>query len=291
MNRPSTTRRLQAAALLAVALLGLTACSGAGSDASSEGAAASDAEAGGSGRTEQTSDSGGASATTLTERRIERRGSLAVRTADVQGARDEVLDVVGGLDGYVADERSSTDDDGALDRTTLRLVVPTASFEEAMAGIAGAGRVVDRRQTARDVTEEVVDVESRVASAQASLRRIRALLDRAQAIGDVIRLESELGTRQAELESLQAQQASLRDRTDTATVQVSLRRTAVAAPTQDATGFATGLGAGWSALAAAWSGVTTAVGALLPFVVALGLPAAAVVVAVRRLRRRRPTPA
>ncbi|MFY0407551.1 DUF4349 domain-containing protein [Solicola sp. PLA-1-18] len=292
MTRPSTTARGRVAALAVVALVGLTACSGGSSDSSGSAADREVAAESGAGRSEDASAaSASGSPTSLQQRRIERKGSLSIATGDVAKARADVLDAASALDGYVADERSSTDDDGGLDRTTLRLVVPTASFDEAMAGFAGKGRVVDRRQTAVDVTEEVVDVDSRVASARASLDRIRTLLSRAQAIGDVIKLESELGTRQAELESLQAQQASLRTRADTATIQVSVRRTSAAAPSDDRTGFLAGLGAGWSALAAAWTGATTAVGALLPFMVALGVPAAAVAVAVRRLRRRRPTPA
>lgn len=286
-------------ALACAALLGLTACSSSGgdggaSDASSQAAGgAAEAENGArvnNGSADQAKSSG-ATQISLQDRAIERSGSLRIASENVAKARDAIITDIERLGGYVANERSSTDD-GDLAHVRLELVVPTDAFDEAMTTSAGAGEIVSREQSAKDVTEEVVDVNSRVENAEASLRRIRQLLGRAERLGDVIRLESVLGQREADLESLQARQKSLQQRTTTATIDVSIRPAEEDGPIkddEDDTGFLAGLDAGWSGLQTAWTGFATVAGALLPFVLVLGIPIVVVVLLVRRMLRRRVT--
>ena len=296
-------------AIACAALLGLTACSGV--DYGDEGDASDGAqnattteeaaprESADSARNDHSgrdgrSNRGGTNTSTaqisLQNRAIERRGSVTIASPDVAKARNSVIDDALRLGGYVADEQSETDDAGDLDRVRLELVLPTDDFDEAMTTSADAGAIVSREQSARDVTEKVVDVNSRVDNATASLRRIRLLLGRAEKLGDVIRLESVLGQREADLESLQARQKSLQQRTTTASIEVSIRPTDKHEPVKDDTddaGFLSGLDSGWSGLQSAWTAFATALGAILPFVVLLGAPIAAVALLVRRSLRRR----
>jgi hypothetical protein len=167
--------------------------------------------------------------------------------------------------------------------------VPTDEFDAAMERFSTAGTVTGRTQSARDVTEQVVDVDTRVASAEASLRRIRQLLGRAVSLGDVIRLEQVLSSRQANLESLLAQQQSLAAKTDLATLQVTIEvppKDTPAVKDEEATGFFAGLSRGWDALATGYVTLATALGTALPTLVVLGLLALLVRVIARRFRRR-----
>ncbi|MDN5852297.1 MAG: DUF4349 domain-containing protein, partial [Actinomycetia bacterium] len=218
-------------ALALAALLGVAACSSSGDSGSdgggdfvTNGAQESTPQENADQERNSLDESGGKSkgsgsltAVSLQDRAIVRRGSLQIAIDDVAKARDTVIDDIERLGGYVADEQSSSDDDGDLARVRLELVVPTDDFDEAMSASSGAGKIVSREQSAKDVTEKVVDVDSRVDNAEASLRRIRLLLGRAEKLGDVIRLESVLGQREADLESLQARQKSLQQRPSTAT--------------------------------------------------------------------------
>lgn len=230
-------------------------------------------------------------AAAIAQRAIERHGTLELRSDDVEQTRDAVVAAAGDADGYVASENSSTGRGGDLTRASLTLVVPTGDFDAAMRTAAEAGEVVSRRQSAEDVTDEVVDVASRVKSAEASLRRVRLLLGRADSLGKVIRLESVLGERQADLEALQARQRSLSARTSTATIDVTIRADEPdpkpAPDEEDDAGFVAGLDAGWDTLRTIGVGLLTGLGAVLPFVLAVGIPAAAVALSVQRLRRRR----
>jgi hypothetical protein len=226
----------------------------------------------------------------LRTRAVIRTGTLTLTDPDVADARRQVVGVVGALGGYVADEQSKADEDGDLRLTDLTLQVPTAEFETAMERIGAAGTVIGRTQSERDVTEEVVDVDTRVASAEASLRRIRILLGRAVSLGDVIRLEQVLSSRQADLESLMAQQESLAARTDLASVQVAISAPstrAVEVTTDDATGFLAGLSRGWHALTSGYIALATLLGTLLP---TLAVLAALTLLARWGLRRFRRTP-
>lgn len=225
-------------------------------------------------------------AVTLTDRSVIRTGAMSLTSDDVEAVRRELLTVTDQLGGYVADEQSRADRGGRLRSAELTLQVPTDDLDTAMERIGTAGTVIARSQSARDVTEDVVDIDSRVASAKAALRRVRLLLDRAVSLGDVVRLEQVLSSRQAELESLLAQQESLAARTSMATLRVDVSLPTEITPPpvepEEASGFLAGLSRGWDALVTGYVVLATALGAVLPTAVVLALIALAVRFAVRR---------
>ncbi len=143
--------------------------------------------------------------------------------------------------------------------------------------------VAERTLGAKDVTEQVVDLEGRLATQQASVARVRALLDRANTIGEIVQIESELTAREAELESVQRRLTVLQNRVAMSSVRVELRGTGAVA--ED--GFLDGLAGGWNAFLVVGRGLLIAVGAALPFLVVAGLVAGAVVLVRRRMRARR----
>jgi len=209
-----------------------------------------------------------------------RTGSIALVTPDLVKAQDEIRVLLSSLGGYLASENTQASEDGQIRNAALVLRVPSEDFDPAMERLAGIGKVSSRTQSAKDVTREVADVDSRVSSAQAALERIRLLLDRAESLGTVIRLESVLSDRQAALESLMAQQKALASQTQLSTIDVSLsapsRIVPKPKPEPDDSGFVAGLRSGWDAFTTMISGIATAAGALLPFtvlLVLLGIPA------------------
>ncbi len=105
--------------------------------------------------------------------------------------------------------------------------MPTEKYDEVLTSLQGAGKLLDRTARAEDVTDQVVDVESRIRSQRASVARVRELMDRATRLSDVVALEGELSSREADLEALLARQASLKDRTSLATITLSLSETPV----------------------------------------------------------------
>jgi hypothetical protein len=180
---------------------------------------------------------------------------------------DAIELVASSAGGFVAGrDVQSNPDDPSKTRATLVLRVPTDKIDSVIDRASAEGAVVRVTSDEQDVTETVVDVDSRVKSAQASVERIRALLSEATTIGEVVRIESELARREADLESLLAQQRSLADQTALATLTVTvLAPDAVGPAPEEETGFLAGLERGWEALVGVVVVALTTFGVLLPF--------------------------
>jgi hypothetical protein len=224
----------------------------------------------------------------LTERRnIIYTGEITVRVVQVDSAAREVTALAHRHDGFVAGDRRTA---GEHRRATLVLRIPSDRFPTAVDEIADIGTEEARDLDTEDVTEEMVDLDTRIATAQASVDRTRQLLERADSISDIVAVEAELAEREARLASLQARQRQLVDRTSLSTITVSLigpEEVIEENGDDSALGFLTGLSAGWHAFTRSMTVLVTVFGALLPWLVAVGVPAA---VGVWWARRRRATP-
>jgi len=280
--------------VLAVIVLGaaglLVSCSsGGGDDASSEGTAA-DQDA-----TAEGSDGGGADeegglAPAVGEpiqagRSIIATADVSIEVEDASAAASRAGDVATATGGFLA-QQESRPADGVV---TLTLRVPTGRFRAAMGELEGLGEVIEQRVDTEDVTEQVVDLESRIASARVSVGRVRELLE---GTGDVVQLatvEGELSRREADLESLLGQQRVLDDQVTLATIHLDLREPeAVDEPDDDSLpGFLGGLEGGWDGFLTTASVLVTGIGYALPFLVVAG----AVAGGWWLVRRRRPQPA
>ncbi|MEY2249033.1 DUF4349 domain-containing protein [Streptomyces sp. BF23-18] len=228
----------------------------------------------------------------VTVNRIIRTASLTVEVKEVTKALDDARTTAENAGGYVGNETTTRDGRGH-ERTRLVLRVPTERYDQVLADLEGAGKVVERTAKAQDVTDQVVDVESRVKSQRASVARVRELMDKATKLSDVVALEGELSSREADLEALLAQQASLKDRTSLATITLSLSETPVkkAEKKEEDPGFVDALQGGWDVLVTMVRWLALAIGALLPFAVVLGLIALVWMRLVRPRLPRRPAPA
>ncbi|MFJ6074138.1 DUF4349 domain-containing protein [Streptomyces sp. NPDC093065] len=304
------------AGLLLVTALALTGCnaSDGGSDAGGKAAAPqrdsqaegskaegsqADGKPGAAGEAgEAGADGAGASAPPkIAPAHIIRTVSLSVQVKDTSKALDAARTATENAGGYVGDENTTRDTEGH-EQTQVTLRVPVERYEDVLDKLEGAGKLLQRNATAEDVTDQVVDVESRVKSQRASVARVRELMDRATELDDVVTLEGELSTRQAELEALLARQASLKDRTSLATVTLSLTETP-AKPAEKKEeedgdpGFTDALAGGWNAFVTMLRWVAVVLGALLPFAAVAALLGLLWLRVVRpRLpRRRTPAPA
>ncbi|MFD7325212.1 DUF4349 domain-containing protein [Streptomyces sp. NPDC059875] len=267
-----------AVALLTVSLA-LTGCAGGASDsgADSKGLSAAEPADGGKaaeGAADRGFESGtgqGASAPkkpadVSRQQHVIRTAELTVEVEDAAKALATARRVTEGAGGQVANESTDRIDDTHLtSRIVLR--VPQEKYASVLEELAGTGRLLSRKADAKDVTEQVVDVESRIATQRASVARVRALMDRAEKLSDVVTLEGELSRRQADLESLLAQQASLKDRTTLATITLELteKERAGASETEDRPGFLEALAGGWNALVTALAWIAIVLAAVAPW--------------------------
>jgi hypothetical protein len=293
MRTRHSVRPLQAlAALLLASSLALAGCSGGASEKSSSASdAGGDAKAAApdTARQEGAAGSGNARNTKavpkLTASSIIRTASLSVRVKDVPKALDEARTTTENAGGFVGNESTTRDGQGH-ERTQVVLRVPSDKYDEVLADLEGAGKLLQRTAKAQDVTDQVVDVESRIASQRASVARVRELMGRATRLSDVVQLEGELSTRESDLEALLAQQASLKDRTSLATITLSLSQTPVAkaAAKDDGPGFVDAVAGGWHVFVTMLRWIALSLGAVLPFAAVAAL---ALFVWLRLVRPRR----
>lgn len=201
-----------------------------------------------------------------------RTTDLAVEVRSVPKAAAAARSTVEASGGLVATETTDRIDD-THETSHLVLRVPQADYQEVLHELTGSGKLLSRSSNAKDVTDKVVDVESRIATQRASVARVRKLMDEAEKITDVVTLEGELSSRQADLESLLARRASLKDRTSLATITLDL--TEPDAPhgsgKDDGPGFLDALGGGWDAFVATLRWIAVAIGASAPFLVTAAL--------------------
>jgi len=220
------------------------------------------------------------------------RGSISVRVKDVAAAAEQVEARIRAVDGVVFAEETTSDGGSASESTaSLTLRVPPTEFRPVLKAVAALGKRLSQSQTAEDVTTQVVDTTSRVATQQRSVSRVRALLSEADTIGEVVQIESELARRESDLESLEAQLARLKDVTELATIEVHLVGPGAPEPKDDEEdlGFLAGLRGGWNAFVQVVVVALTALGALLPFLLAAGLVGVPLWLLLRP-RLRRPSP-
>ncbi|MET9623483.1 DUF4349 domain-containing protein [Streptomyces sp. NPDC006464] len=283
------TRTSAALLTLALALTGCGASAGGGERSQGDTKAAAPAEPGADGYGGSAADAAkeadtkapeaGKRAPVPSPQHVIRTASLSVEVRDAARALATARRVAAAAGGHVSNETTErVDDSHVTSHVVLR--VPQERYESVLAELAGTGRLLSRTADAKDVTEQVVDVESRIDTQRASVQRVRALMEKATKLSDVVTLEGELSRRQADLESLLAQQASLRDRTTLATITLDLvePENAQASRDEGRPGFLDALGGGWNALvtALAWAGIVLA--AVAPW-----LAAAAALYAVWRL--------
>jgi len=200
------------------------------------------------------------------ERQIARTGALTLRCDDITVAADQLRRLAGSLGGYVASESVNGKSSGELSRIVFS--VPATSMDRFMAEAVASGELLNRSVTAKDVTEQVADVDARIRTLRESIARIRVLMARTGSISDIARVEEELTRRQSDLESMLAQQNVLRSQVDRAPVTVTLIRPGQVEPDNP---FLTGLTRGWSALQHSIALLLTMVGGVLPFALIAGL--------------------
>ncbi|MGW0860555.1 DUF4349 domain-containing protein, partial [Streptomyces sp. NPDC002690] len=212
---------------------------------------------------------------------------MSIEVKDVPKAVAAARSAAEGSGGLVESESTERVDD-VHDASHLVLRVPEDRYEAVLKRLAGTGKLLSRTSDAKDVTDQVVDVESRIATQRASVDRVRALMAKAEKLSDVVTLEGQLSSRQANLESLLAQRASLADRTSLATITLDLfEPDASVADEDDDPGFWDAVTGGWDAFVTTVRWIAMAIGATAPFLAAVAL----LLVVGRLVVRRRRVPA
>ena len=150
-------------------------------------------------------------------RELIRRGSVGVTVDSVEDSRRHLERAAASLGAFVAhlDAKGS-------EYAAYHFRVPPDRLDALMDSASTLGAVRERTVNTDEVTDQIVDAESRIAVLRASRDRLQALMDRAGGITDVITVERELARVQAELESYEARLAALQSQVSLSEANVRL---------------------------------------------------------------------
>ncbi len=165
-------------------------------------------------------------------RRVIRRASLEVEAPDVEQSLTRLTEIIESAGGYVAGTEAQTDGSGTV-RARVTVYVPPDRFGRTLAELSTIGRVTQRRMSGEDVSEEFVDLEARIRNFERHETQLQSFMSRAQKVSDLLSLEHELARVRGEIERLRGRLRFLVARTEMATIQVSLARALMPAPTDD----------------------------------------------------------
>ncbi len=148
---------------------------------------------------------------------------MTVAVSDVGAAGEQATQEIQRLGGFLFGQRTT----GAPNPSSVfTFKVRPEDFQAALAALGSIGELRDQNVTASDVTERIVDLESRIQTATASVERLRSLLAEATDIEAIVELESELLARETELETLRGSLRTLRDQVALATIVLEITQAA-----------------------------------------------------------------
>ncbi len=213
-------------------------------------------------------------------------GSLSITAPNPVAASESAVTITEQAGGRVDSRSENPATDIQPASATLTLRIPSDELDRTLTDLKKLGRLNFVSLTAQDVTQQRQDLDARITALTTSVDRLLALMASATSTADLISIESALSSRQGELESLKSQRDFLADQIDYSTVQLEL----VAEGTVAAGGpdnFWTGIAAGWTALITALGGLLIGLGVALPWLVALAIVGAIVLLIVRLFARSR----
>ena len=175
------------------------------------------------------------------DRKIVKEGSINLEVEDIAGAMDEVAKMAAELNGYVVSSYQHEYERGVSGYISIR--VPVEEFEEALGRLRQMAVTVPyETTTARDVTEEYVDLDAQLRNLQATEGQYLVLLDKAETVEDILRVQKELSSVRGQIEQIEGRMKYLEQTSETSLIEVSLQETE-------------GLAEPWSASAAFQSAV------------------------------------
>ena len=144
---------------------------------------------------------------------------LTVAVGDVAAAGTEATNAIQSLGGFVFGQQTVG---GGEARTTLVFKIDPPNFQSALTALGSIGEIRAQNVTADDVTEVVVDIQSRISTAVASVERLKGFLTEAGDIDTIAELENQLLNRETTLEVLRGQLRTLQDAVSLATITLTL---------------------------------------------------------------------
>lgn len=155
-----------------------------------------------------------------TKRMLIREGFLEFETDDIDATRQKITSASKKYGAYIS-RNNSFKTSGRIN-ATMSIRVPVDNFEEFLNdATAGVEKFDSKRITAKDVTEEFIDVEARLKAKKELENRYLELLEKAVSVEEMLKIEKEIGKLRADIESLEGRLKYLENRVGFSTIEFS----------------------------------------------------------------------
>jgi len=156
-------------------------------------------------------------------KKIIRNADLRFRTDDYRRCRSAIGSLVTQLDGYIASEEEVNT--GYSLQNTMVLRVPARNFDALVEGLAGQAAYMEKKKiTARDVSEQFVDLEVRLKTKREVERGYLRILEGAKSVEDILAVEKELRVIREEIEAAEGRLKFLSNRVAFSTVSLTFHQ-------------------------------------------------------------------
>lgn len=156
------------------------------------------------------------------ERKIVRRANIRVRVENLEAAE---ISINGLMEKYGAYAAWTSADENSR-RYTIR--VPSAVYRDFLAGTAGMGKVINRTESAEDVTLRYYDLEGRLGTSKELLKTFQSYLGKAKNIDEILSVEKRIAELQSEIDSTGKDLRRLSNDVDYSTVELYIFESGVA---------------------------------------------------------------
>jgi len=152
----------------------------------------------------------------ISGRKIAISATVSMYVENVNESSWRIISIARSLGGYVSQARIGKKS------AYITIKVPKDEFWTALTMISKLGEVYDRGVTTQDLTDRIVDLESRLKSLKVEEERLLDLLKRAESISDILKIEDKLSSIRSQIESLEAWNRNLQNQVEYSRISVIL---------------------------------------------------------------------
>jgi hypothetical protein len=201
--------------------------------------------------------------------------ALSVKSGAFDSSLSTVRTLVEGMGGYVSgtDAQANPQGNGGIRTGVISFMVPASKFDATIDALAGLGKVQNEHISGQDVSAQYVDLQARLANEEAQRNAMLALLGKAQTVSDIIAVQNQLGQITGQIEQLKGQIQYIEHNVafSTITVQITEAGVPVTTAPSDNWGFVSAFSDAAHNFVTTINYMITALGAIGPVLILLGL--------------------
>lgn len=227
------------------------------------------------------------------EQKLIKRVTLDTETEDLDTMLTEVGKQVNLLQGYIESRQvynGSAYSGRRVRNAELVIRIPADKLNEFVVHVEGVSNVVSMNESQEDITLQYVDTESRMKALQAEQERLLELMEQAEDMTSLLQIEERLTQVRYELESVTSQLRVYDNLVDYATVTLYISEVVEYTPVAEETIWDR-IGRGFSE---SWQDIGSGAGDILvwllagsPYLLLLAVPVVIVLIAVKRIRKKK----